>query len=662
MSRCFSCFREFDDKYDICPFCGEVRNDNPTEPIHLYPGTVLAGRYVLGKAVGSGGFGIIYKAWDMKFETIVAVKEFFASRLMTRAAGEKRVIINKKTAAEFEYRKMRFLAEARNMAKFGNHRSIPNVFEFFEENGTAYIVMELLVGMPLNEYLAEKGGKVEPSFALYVANEVGNALVSLHEKGIIHRDVAPDNIYICSDKDIKIKLLDLGAAKLADSTDNVIDIILKPGYSPVEQYDNTKSIGSWTDVYALGATLYVMLTGVKPEESTNRKIEDTVLPPHKTDPSIPENLSNAVMKAMAVEKHMRFKTVAEFLKAINGEKKVLSLAKEKKLRKRRRFTGIIAALVALAFTGAFVFNSYTSKKAEQTLKNATISVWFSVSDNTSKEAAMDSVKADFQKKFPNVNIELKAIPNEDYQAEIAAASKENRLPTLFESTDVSDELLKNAVDVDNVLQSEQAKDCLFIDSYEKYYSAHKKVPLAIEVPVAAVITSGSESLDYSDDFFGSVKDFGETAKIAYDSSHKDLLKKNYSEKGMLSYEDFMNSEENTASVMLSSTMEINKIKETLTGYQKKFVYPNSKRIYCNFTYEWSIGGGNKAEIKAAERLLSWMLGNVYQNTLMISKSGDGQIPLNKKAFAEKTSQTALLPIKDIYKNFVFEKNGQGVGK
>lgn len=655
MNRCYFCFKEYDEQYDICPYCGQVKNNTPIEPIHLYPGTILADRYILGQAVGSGGFGIIYKAWDSKLETVVAVKEFFASRLMTRAAGEKNVIVNKKSAAEFEYRKARFLAEARNMAKFGNHRSIPNVFEFFEENGTAYIIMEMLNGMPLNAYLQEKGGKLEQSFALYVANEIGNALISMHEKGIIHRDVAPDNVYICSDKDLKIKLLDLGAAKLADSSDDVIDIILKPGYSPVEQYDNTKGIGTWTDVYALGATLYVMLTGVKPDESTNRKIGDTVLAPHEIDETIPENLSNAIMKAMAVEKHMRFKTVAEFLKAINGEKKVLTLAKEKKLRKRKRFTGISVAIIALFVVSGIVLNSYHTKKSEQTLKEASISLWFSVEDGSSEEAAINSVKDDFTKKFPNVSINIKAIPANEYNKQIEKAKEENNLPTLFESTGIADELLSDATDVKHVLQSPMAKNCLFLDQFGKYYATKKKVPLAIEVPLAVVIISGAEAIDYSNEYFSSIGDFGESAKVAFDDSHNELLEKNFSRNDFLSYSDFMNNERNTASVMLSSTMSINEIKTNLTNYQKKFVFLNSKKIYCRFTYEWSIGKGNEAEIKAAEKLLSWMLGNVYQNTLMISKCSDGQIPLNNETFNQKVSQAALIPIKDVYSNFVFEK-------
>jgi len=663
MSRCYSCFKEFDDQFDICPFCGEIKSNEPKEPIHLRPGTVLLDRYVIGTTVGAGGFGIIYKAWDSKLETIVAVKEFFASRLVTRAAGELDVIVNKKSQEEFTYRKERFLAEARTMAKFGAHRSIPNVFEFFEENGTAYIVMELLHGQALNDYLHQCGGKVDQEFVLLVANEIGNALISLHQQGIIHRDVAPDNVYICSDKDIRLKLLDLGAAKLADSTDEVIDIILKPGYSPVEQYDNTKGIGPWTDIYALGATLYVMLTGIKPDESTNRKINDTVLSPHEIDESIPENLSNAIMKAMAVEKHMRFKTVAEFLKAINGEKKVVTLAKERKRRKRRRFTGILVACLVLAIIGTSVFNTYDKKKSEQVLKKATISVWFSVAEETGNEnSAMTSIAEQFMSTFPNVTVELKAIPDSDYEKELLSASETGSLPTLFESTQISDSILDNAQDISKILDSDQAGNCLFLNQYNKYYSTKKKIPLAIEVPMAFVITSGVTSIDYKDKFFTKLSDFSADGLIASDADHNELLSKNINVSGLKSKEDFLNFESGNCAVLLSSSTEIRKIQKAAQGYNLSYVYYKSKDIQCKFTNEFSIGSGNANEIKAAERLLTWMLGNVYQNTLMVSRGVDSknglcgwEIPINKECFEEKTSQKYYATIKDIYKDFSFKK-------
>lgn len=655
MSICYSCFKEFEDGYDVCPYCGEVHQVTPVEPIHLYPGTILMDRYVIGTAVGSGGFGIIYKAWDRKLETVVAVKEFFASRLVTRAVGQNSVIVSKKSAEEFEYRKTRFLAEARNMAKFGKHRSIPNVFEFFEANGTAYIVMELLHGEALNRYLHENGGKVDKDFAVFVTNEVGKALSSMHEKGIIHRDVAPDNIFICSGSDIRIKLLDLGAAKLADSPDDVVDIILKPGYSPVEQYDNTKNVGTWSDVYALGATMYVMLTGIKPEESTNRKIEDHVVPPHEIDASIPENLSNAVMKAMAIERHMRFKTVDDFLKAINGERKVMSLAKEKKLRKRRRFTGIFAASFVVLLVGAFVFYTYESKKNKEVLDDATISVWYSVQDGSTENLALESVKEDFTEKYPNIKIELSGIPEADYETQLKTAADNGTLPTLFESSGVSEDILKKASNVDAVLESDMAKDSLFLDQYDNYYSEHKQIPLGFEVPMAIVITNGVKSVDYKNTYFKSPDDFGKKELIAYDEEYDELVEKDFANDGYKSRDTFFDNESNQTAVLLTSSMAVNEARGELTNYTKEFVYPDSDKIHGRFLYEWSIGDGSKDEKAAAEKLLSWMLGNVYQNTLMISQANDGQIPLNKTTFDEKTTQNNYAPLKEIRKKIVFKK-------
>lgn len=657
MKRCYSCFKEYGDDFQVCPYCGTVEITQPIEPIHLIPGTVLAGRYILGTAVGAGGFGIVYRAWDSKLETVVAVKEFYVSRLMTRAGGLRNVIVNKKSQTEYEYRKERFLAEARNMAKFGTHRSIPNVFEVFEENNTAYIVMELLQGIPLNEYLAQKGGRIDTEFALMIANEVGNALKSLHESNIIHRDVAPDNIFICSGKDIRIKLMDLGAAKLADSTDDVIDIILKPGYSPNEQYDNSKNIGPWTDIYALGATLYMMLTGVKPDEATNRKINDIVQPPHELNPEISENLSNAIMKAMAIEKHLRFKNVDEFLSAINGERKIVSLSKEKKRRKLKRFIGIAVACAFLAAVAFVVVQTFSNKKTEENLEEATITVWFSVPEGASEEEAMKAVFEDFKTKFEKVTIEYKAIPQDEYEKTLIEAARKGELPTLFESTGLPEEVLDEARNLDSVLKSEQFKECLFLDQYDDYYSTKKQIPLAIEIPVAYVITSGYLDLDYSDDYFKSLSDFGTDVNISADSRYADWLKKNFELAGLPDKDGFLNDEENTSPVLISSSMIINEVREL--KYEKKYVYCNAKSLKCRFTYEWSIGGGNTDECRAAEKLLAWMLGNVYQRELMVNTANNKQIPeipVNKECFETKVNLLSnLRPVLGIYENFIFEK-------
>lgn len=654
MKRCFTCFGEYEEGFQICPHCGTVENNKPNEPIHLAPGTVLANRYILGQSVGSGGFGIVYSAWDLKLETVVAVKEFFVSRLVTRAEGLKNLIITKKSQEEFEYRKERFLAEARNMARFGSHRSIPNVFEFFEENNTAYIVMELLKGVALNDYLNQSGGKIDIDFALMIANEVGNALISMHELNIVHRDVAPDNIYICSGKEIKIKLMDLGAAKLADTTDQVIDIILKPGYSPTEQYDNGKNIGAWTDIYALGATLYAMVTGIKPDESTNRRIKDEVVPPHLINPLVSENLSNSIMKAMALDIHMRFKTVREFLDAINGERKIVSLAKEKSRRNMKRFVGIAAACVVLIVGAVFVYNLFIKKQEEENLNPADITVWFSVADGSSEEDAMNAIKADFEEKYPGVTVEIVAIPESEYEERIKEAADKDELPTLFESSGLSDDILEKAKNLNNVMESEQFKEAMFLEQYKKYYDNKKQIPLAIEVPIAYVITGGASCIEYSEKYFENVQDFSSN-NIAYDDRYIDLLEMNFELDDCCEKEEFLNNSENTSPVLLSSTMILNEVRTTLTNYEKTYVYYENDEIYCNFIYEWSIGEGNKDEIKAAERLLSWMLGNVYQSYLMISECNDGHIPVNPICFESKIQSKYLSAISDIYKDFEFER-------
>ena len=653
--RCYSCFKEYQGDFKVCPYCGTPAITEPAEPVHLAPGTVLAGRYILGTAVGSGGFGIVYRAWDSKLETVVAVKEFFVARLVTRAKGTKEIIVTKKSLPEFQYRKERFLAEARNMAKFGAHRSIPNVFEFFEENGTAYIVMEFLSGMALNNYMTQAGGRIDIDFAVMIAGEVANALKSLHEQHIIHRDVAPDNIFICEGKDLKIKLMDLGAAKLADTSDDVIDIILKPGYSPAEQYDNTNNIGPWTDIYALGATLYMMVTGIKPDEATNRKINDQVVPPIAVNPLVSENLNNTIMRAMAVEPHLRFQTVDDFLAALNGEKKVISLEEERKKRKRKRLIGIAAACIVLAVVGFFVGRTYSNRRSEEELKPADISVWFAVKEDSSEEEAMKAVIADFIEKNPNVSVEYKAFPEKEYRAALASAAKEGRMPTLFESSDLPDELLSDTIDLDAVLNSEQAGECLFLDQYKKYYDDKNRMPLGIEVPVAFVITNGPAAIDYSDSYFTSLKDFGSDTKIAVDDRFLPMLEANFGRLNREARSTFMDTEKLTSPVMLSSTMEINEIRSLMIRFEKTYVYYKANEISCRFVYEWSISESETDEQNAALRLLSWMLGNVYQQYLMVKEASDGQIPVNKECFAEKIKIRNLEPIEEIYDSFSFER-------
>ena len=617
------------------------------------------GRYIIGDCIGFGGFGIVYIAWDTTLKITVAVKEFYASQLMTRVPKVNKLVINPKSANEFYYRKKRFLAEARTLTKFQHLNSVPHVFEYFEENDTAYLVIEHLKGMDLKEYLAQFNGPIDQNTAIYITLEIAAALQALHSEGIIHRDVAPDNIFICSGtREVQVKLLDVGSAILQDETDNVVDLVMKPGFSPREQYDKSNPrVGPWMDIYALGATLYMMLTGIKPDESTNRKIKDETPAVRELNPSVSEQLSNTVMKAIAVESQMRFKTVQEFVDALKGQRKVYTQKKEKRLRRMRWTGGILAACAALVAVGGYSLHLFSQKRAEGILQPAELSVWYSVEQNSDERAAMESVKADFEKAYPDVTLVLKGVPAEQYQQQLADAAQKNDLPSLFESTGVSNEILEKCNDLTPVRQSKQFENCLFLDQYDQYYDRSLQIPLGIEVPLAYIITNGAAVVDYDKTYFDSLENFGTETNIAADAQRSAMICANFGTGPFADREAFLQPVENTSPVLLSSTMIMNEARQVLVNYEKDYVYYQADKIFCDFVYEWSICTDEEAETAAAERLLSWMLGNVYQTTLMITECNDGQIPVNPLCFDAKIKARNLAPISEIYKNFVFEREG-----
>ncbi len=634
MSRCFHCFKEVQQDFDVCPYCGEKKIVEPKEIVYLYPGTILAGKYIIGTVVGSGGFGVIYRAWDMHHEVVVAIKEFYYSNCMNRIAGEPRVNVFDKTREEYIYRKNRFLAEAQAMAKVASHKNTIYVFDQFEENNTAYIVMELLEGLSLKEYIREQRQALDVPFAIYVTNEVGNALNALHKNNIIHKDVAPDNIYVCS-KDLRVKLYDFGAARLPEDGDNVTDKIKKCGYTPVEQYVNS-DMGPWTDVYALGATLYYMVTNIRLDESTARKIEDKTKEPKDINPNVSENLSNAIMKAISVDHHMRYQDVTSFLKAVNGEKKAISLEKERKRRRARRWNGILAMLLVVLLIGGVVWGLYNKSKSEGRLEDASIEIWYEADAGSDEIVAMQTIVEDFEEKYPNVEITLRNYSSDEYEDVLRNAAATNNLPDLYESTGISGEIIEHAVSLEKVLDTSYAKKCNFLEQYSAYYSDTKKLPIAFEIPVVFVINNGATSNGYTKKTFSKLTDICSENQLAYDIRYDEMLSKNFNIGVKNSTEGFFNTQGNTLAVMVSSSTEIESLRsEFWKYYEWSWSYYDSEKIFGAFTYEWSIADNGDNELEAAERFLSMMLGNEYQDVLMVSTANEGQLPLNSNALENK---------------------------
>ena len=250
-----------------CPVCG--RDVNMKNAPHQLPvNTILYGRYIVGRVLGAGGFGITYIGYDLKLDGRVAIKEYYPSGAANRSISLTVYPTTTEKGNPFETGKERFLKEARALSEFVGDSSIVTLRDYFEENGTAYIVMEYLEGEDLSHYAA-KHGKFTFDEALDLLEPAMLALDKIHKKGLIHRDISPSNLMVLNDG--RIKVLDFGAARLQSVNGELsLSVMLKPGYAPIEQYSTHGEQGPWTDVYAMSATFYRLITGKTPPSATDR--------------------------------------------------------------------------------------------------------------------------------------------------------------------------------------------------------------------------------------------------------------------------------------------------------------------------------------------------------------------------------------------------------
>ena len=212
MPLCGNCFHELHTS-GPCPLCGyDGTGKDKKHPQALRPGAILNGRYIVGRVLGQGGFGITYLALDNPSGERVAIKEYYPSELAGRGLDGCTVAVHSEERAEnFAYGKAQFLEEARTLAAVSGSGSIVRIYSYFEENGTAYFAMEYVEGVPLDEYLRQKGGHLTAPEAEDLFLPLMAALETVHKKGIVHRDIAPDNLIVT--KDGTAKLIDFGAAR-----------------------------------------------------------------------------------------------------------------------------------------------------------------------------------------------------------------------------------------------------------------------------------------------------------------------------------------------------------------------------------------------------------------------------------------------------------------
>ena len=373
MIRCFGCMEKYEGlapgggAIGVCPRCGYVKGAPAKEVYHLPPGSILQDKYLVGRALGYGGFGVTYAGYDILLERRVAIKEYLPTNFSTRIPGQTKLSIYAgENEEQFQAGLKSFVEEAGRLSKFNPLPGTVDIYDCFQQNDTGYIVMEYLEGRTIKETLA-KNGVFEYAAAKGIVLKALETLKEVHKEGIIHRDIAPDNIFLLEGDDVR--LIDFGAARYATTLHSKsLSVILKPGYAPEEQYRSRSGQGPWSDVYALAATFYKMITGVTPEESMERMVKDDLKEPSKLGVKLPGNDENAIMNALLVKASDRTQSADEFARQLTASTEVrrtASTMRKYDAGRTPRWIKILAsclgaiavALVALVLTGAIDIQS-----------------------------------------------------------------------------------------------------------------------------------------------------------------------------------------------------------------------------------------------------------------------------------------------------------------
>ncbi len=316
-SICPNCFKaEFQEK---CGHCGYIAIHQMENHMLLTPGTTLGNRYLLGRTLGAGGFGVTYLAKDLNNGQLIAVKEYLPAVLAVRDPETKQVYPSSRESQEtFTHGISVFQKEADVLRKFIGNQAVVQIQDFLTENGTAYFTMEFLDGVNLKALTISLGGSLPVTMVLEILENISAALEAVHQQGLLHRDISPENIFIT--KTGFSKLIDFGATRFfVGERSRSLSVILKPGFAPPEQYSSKGNQGPWTDIYALSATIYYVLTGQNIPDAPDRIGGRQMIPIQELVPSLPTSVCKAINMGLELDYRNRPQTMQEFLALLQEE-------------------------------------------------------------------------------------------------------------------------------------------------------------------------------------------------------------------------------------------------------------------------------------------------------------------------------------------------------
>jgi len=370
--RCMGCMKEHDDSRGICPYCGYINGTAVSEPYFLLPGTIVDSRFIIGKVLGNGSSTITYIGYDNQNNRKVVIREYMPVQYANRMVGTTDVVpYDGERGDRYEKGLRRFIEEFEQAYELNNSLDgVADIYECFIENNTAYIIMEHVDGVSLED-LVKKTGRINCNDVVQIMLPVLNSIDIIHSQGCFYYDITPDTIVMTRDR--KVKLIGMGVKNNEGYAGNNQNS-MKKGFSAEELYRKNGSVGAWTDLYAIAATIYYAITGVIPQDSLERKENDRLTDPSVMGVKITKHKENALMNALNIYMEDRTKSVKIFAEALSGQRRtdrIIVTKKKEDTGKWNRKTKVLVTsfvAVALVLVGliALIFGlkEFSSKKKE----------------------------------------------------------------------------------------------------------------------------------------------------------------------------------------------------------------------------------------------------------------------------------------------------------
>lgn len=292
-----------------CPYCGYSDNA-PYLPSYIAPGTILNERYLIGKLMKYNGEGALYIAYDSVTNRKITIKEYMPDTLCSRVKGSPIISVNPNRLVQYKALMSEFTELNKILAKMRTLNHINPALELFAENNTTYVVFEYIDGITLREYLQENAGELSWEEVKKLFPPIFTTLSLIHNAGLIHRGISPETIWVTSKGELKLTDFSISANRTANTE---IASEIYAGYAAPEQYSSSNWQGTWTDVYAISAVLYRMLTGCMPTEAVSRIGSDNLSEPALLNPNIPHHVSKVIMGGLKLSGDMRIQTVTELV-------------------------------------------------------------------------------------------------------------------------------------------------------------------------------------------------------------------------------------------------------------------------------------------------------------------------------------------------------------